>query len=205
MDNIKGFEVVLGNGTIARASATRNPKLYKALRGGGANFGVVTSFILNTYPCTGGWGGLLATTLDQEDAVIEALLDYGEQVKEDPNPSFLPALHFHEGQWIWAADLFYCDGVAERPAAFDKLYRIPMIFESTGPKSLSKKAWGMAQSYAEGEYNTMWVFCTKVDKQLIKLYSAAWQREGDKLIVIPGIRLSAVVQLITSPTTSFFS
>ncbi|KAH7137805.1 FAD binding domain-containing protein [Dactylonectria macrodidyma] len=205
LDNIREFEVVLGNGTITRASATRNPRLYKSLRGGGANFGVVTSFVLDTYPYTGGWGGLVATTLDQEDAVIEALLDYGEQVKEDPNPSFLLALHFHEGQWIWAADLFYCDGVAERPAAFDKLYKIPKILESTGPKSLSKKIWEMAQSYPEGEYNTMWVFCAKVDKQLIKLYSAAWQREGNKLVDIHGIRMSAVVQLITSPTTSFFS
>ncbi|KAH7115460.1 FAD binding domain-containing protein [Dactylonectria estremocensis] len=205
LDNIKEFQVVLGNGTIARASHTENPTLYKALRGRGANFGVVTSFVLDTYPYTGGWGGIWATTIHHEDAVIDALLEYGEKVKEDPKPSFLPSLHFHEGQWIWAADLFYCDGAASRPAAFDKLYEIPAILDTTGPKSLSKKTWEMAQSYPEGDYNTMWVFCTKVDKRLIKLYSAAWQREGGKLVDINGIRMTAVIQLITVPTTSFFS
>ncbi|KAM6534324.1 hypothetical protein FALCPG4_007253 [Fusarium falciforme] len=204
LDNIKEFQVVLGNGTITTASSTQNPKLYKALRGGGANFGIVTSFVLDTYPYTGGWGGQWATTLDQEDAVIDALLHYGENVKNDPNPSFLPALHFYEGQWVWVGDLFYCDGVTTRPSVFDKLYEIPSIFETAGPKSLSKKTWEMAQSYPEAEYNTMWVFCTKVDKRLIKLYSAAWQREGNKLIDIDGIRMTAVVQLITSQTASFF-
>jgi hypothetical protein len=179
--------------------------LYKALRGGGANFGVVTSFVLDTHPYTGGWGGIWATTLDHEDAVIEAFLDYGKQVEEDPKSSFVASIHFYEDRWIWAVDLFYCDGATSRPAAFNQLYEIPAIHQTAGPISLSKKTWEMAQSYPEGDYNTMWVFCTGVDKRLIKVYSAAWQREGGKLVDISGIRMTAVVQLITTPTASFFS
>lgn len=205
LDNIREFEVVLGNGTIIRANSTSNPKLYKALRGGGTNFGIVTSFVLDTYPYTGGWGGLWATTLDQEDAVIQALLDYGDTVKHDPNPSLLAALQWYEGQWIWVADLFYCAAATERPAAFEKLYEIPSLFEATEPMSLSHKTGEMAHVYPSGDYNTMWVFCTKVDDRLIKLYSTAWRREGDKLVDIDGIRMTAVVQLITQPTASFFS
>jgi FAD/FMN-containing dehydrogenase len=43
-DNVVGFELVTADGRWQRANASENPDLYWALRGGGGNFGVVTSF-----------------------------------------------------------------------------------------------------------------------------------------------------------------
>ncbi|GME26399.1 uncharacterized protein ALTATR162_LOCUS9465 [Neofusicoccum parvum] len=49
-DNVRNYEVVLANGSIIDASESSHPDLYRALRGGGNNFGVVTRFDLDLFP-----------------------------------------------------------------------------------------------------------------------------------------------------------
>jgi FAD/FMN-containing dehydrogenase len=49
-DNIVAAEVVLANGTIVTATSTSNVDLFNVLRGGGNNFGIVTTYTLQTHP-----------------------------------------------------------------------------------------------------------------------------------------------------------
>ena len=50
IDRVRSIEVVLADGQVVTASATEHPNLFWALRGGGGNFGIATSFEVEVHP-----------------------------------------------------------------------------------------------------------------------------------------------------------
>ena len=66
IDNLLEADVVLADGSFVTASKDQNADLFWALRGGGGNFGVVTSFLFQLHPVTNVFAGPIA--FDQKHA-----------------------------------------------------------------------------------------------------------------------------------------
>ncbi|XDG00627.1 hypothetical protein ABKA04_000242 [Annulohypoxylon sp. FPYF3050] len=56
-DNVLNYEVVLASGEIVNANAHEHTDLWRALRGGGNNFGIVTRYDFRTFEQGPFWGG----------------------------------------------------------------------------------------------------------------------------------------------------
>lgn len=72
IDNLLSADVVLADGSFVTASADTNRDLYWALRGGGGNFGVVTSFEYRLYPVANIVGGPMFFEVKDAPAVLRA-------------------------------------------------------------------------------------------------------------------------------------
>jgi FAD/FMN-containing dehydrogenase len=76
IDNLLSADVVTADGAFHTVDAEREPDLFWALRGGGGNFGVVTSFEYRLHPVTDILGGIIAYPLDQAGPVTRFYRDF---------------------------------------------------------------------------------------------------------------------------------
>jgi FAD/FMN-containing dehydrogenase len=70
-DNLLSADVVTADGTVLTASAEENADLFWGLRGGGGNFGVVTSFEYRLRPVSVVLGGLLLYPMERAKETLE--------------------------------------------------------------------------------------------------------------------------------------
>jgi FAD/FMN-containing dehydrogenase len=107
IDNLIEADVVLADGTVARASADENPELFWALRGGGGNFGVVTSFRFQAHPVSTVLAGPTFWPIEQTPEVMRFYREFLPTAPRElngflalmtvPPADFLPAeLHFRK-------------------------------------------------------------------------------------------------------------
>ena len=113
VDNLLSADVVTADGRLLRASADENPDLFWALRGAGANFGVVTSFEFRLHP-VGPMilGGLALYPIDQ---IRDVMRFYREYLAGAPDELtiYAAALTTPDGVPAAALALCYCGDLDE--------------------------------------------------------------------------------------------
>jgi FAD/FMN-containing dehydrogenase len=88
VDNLLAVDVVLADGRLVTASAEENQDLYWAVRGGGGNFGVVTSFLFRLHPVKMVSAGPTFWPVDQTPQVMKAYREFITQAPEDVSGFF---------------------------------------------------------------------------------------------------------------------
>src|SRR5215471_10122009 len=86
IDNLLEADVVLADGRLVVASATENEELFWALRGGGGNFGVVTSFLYRAHSVSTIYGGPIFWELKDAARVMKWYRQFLAQAALDLSP-----------------------------------------------------------------------------------------------------------------------
>ena len=73
--NIVSYELVLASGSVINASESIKPDLWRALKGGANNFGIVTRFTARAFPCGNVWSGFLYMPAFQANKALRAFQD----------------------------------------------------------------------------------------------------------------------------------
>ncbi|GAW24266.1 hypothetical protein ANO14919_138490 [Xylariales sp. No.14919] len=84
-NSVLEFELVLANASVVTVTESNHPDLFLALKGGGNNFGIVTSYLLQAYPQGDVWGGNLIfdATPEVSKAMLAAVRDFTENYDDE--------------------------------------------------------------------------------------------------------------------------
>jgi FAD/FMN-containing dehydrogenase len=88
IDNFLEVDMVLADGTFVTANADEHDDLFWAVRGGGGNFGVVTSFTLRLHEVAHVWAGPMLWPLDRTEDVLTFFHDFIGTAPDDLNGFF---------------------------------------------------------------------------------------------------------------------
>ena len=82
-DNLLSVDIVTADGELRHASDTENPELFWGVRGGGGNFGIVTSFEFQLHPVGDILGGMILHPLSQAKDVLQYYREFTSVVPDE--------------------------------------------------------------------------------------------------------------------------
>jgi hypothetical protein len=85
IDHLEAAEIVTADGRTLRVSESEHPDLFWALRGGGGNFGVVTSFEFRAQPLKTVTGGMIIYELAEAETILAKWVEYMRGAPEELN------------------------------------------------------------------------------------------------------------------------
>ncbi|EMD68056.1 hypothetical protein GGP41_001627 [Bipolaris sorokiniana] len=89
--NVVEYEAVLADGSIVTADQHNNTDLWRALKGGGNNFGIATRFTVRTFPCMNVWSGFVYYSSWKHPEILSAFHSFvARTTSGETNQSFDP-------------------------------------------------------------------------------------------------------------------
>ncbi|KAM0807321.1 putative Oxidoreductase FAD-binding protein [Seiridium cardinale] len=187
-DNIENFEVVLATGQIVNANSKTNPDLWKALKGGSNNFGVVTSFTVRAFAQGKLWGGFIGLDISTLTKQFQAFEDLTGSANYDPYAALIFNLVWDVSSdtWSTAHSLEYTKPQAN-PPVFQNFTSLPQLFSTMRISNLTDFTVELAASNPAGRRQ---LFVTKTYKNSAAMMASIYQIS--QTVVKPLTAISAI-------------
>jgi FAD/FMN-containing dehydrogenase len=181
IDNLLSVDMVLADGSFITASADDHPDLFWAVRGGGGNFGVVTSFLYQLHPISTVYGGPIFWPIEQGPELLRFWRDFIKTAPEELNGWFAyvtvpPAPPFPEQYHMqkMVAIVWCYTGPQEKA---EELFRPIRAFGTPAIDAAGPIPWPVLQSLFDGLYppGLQWYwkadFFTDLNDKVIDLHA----------------------------------
>ncbi len=169
-DNVLAFEVVTAEGKLLTASAEENRDLFWALRGGGGNFGIVTSFLFQAHPVATVLGGLIVHARDRAREVIRHYRDFLVSAPEELT-AYTALISTPDGQPAVAVIPCYCGDISEGERVIRPLRQFGSpLMDAVQPMPFPAMQKLLDGAFPDGTYN-YWksTFVTALSDEAIDL------------------------------------
>ncbi|KAI3316840.1 FAD-binding domain-containing protein [Xylariaceae sp. AK1471] len=127
-DTVVNFEVVLASSEIVNANEISNPDLFRALKGGGNNFGVVTRIDFKTVNIVDVRGGHLFQSENYVESILTAIANIAAAKEYDVHTSIVTSCIFNSTSKEWTILSVPIYTLPEfNPPVYNELFSIPNI------------------------------------------------------------------------------
>lgn len=196
------FEVVLASGKTINANASENTDLWRALRGGGNNLGVVTRFDLRTFPQGPFWGGAVLYFPPSFAGQVDALV--AELRKPDASDEThlmlsigYSASYMQLGGTLCMNQVYHTGEAETAPEVLDPFVKIsPQVEQLNSMRALTLKdaAGEQASQSADGVRCAYMNTTVKADAPTLKAAAEAYLAALEPLKECEGITCSLTLQ-----------
>src|SRR3954447_8953838 len=135
IDNLESAEIVLADGRVVTASEADDADLFWAIRGGGGNFGVATSFEYRAHPLETIYGGIAAHALASAGEVFDTYRQFTKSLPDEVT-AFAGLVHAPDGSGmkIVATPVCHCGDLKQAESDLRPIREVgPPLLDLIGP------------------------------------------------------------------------
>ncbi|KAF2833496.1 FAD-binding domain-containing protein [Ophiobolus disseminans] len=195
------YEIVFANGTIGHINVENHPDIFKALKGGGNNFGVITNYRLQAHRQGLIWGGNLVflRTEAKDKKLLKAVRDFTEY-NEDEKAAVIVTAERTNVNIVdsWIIFLFY-DGPTPPPGLFNNFTDVNPLLDTTRTRTyadlMALSNWVVVKgSVVDIATETIPIPSAANAEEVMETLHNHWRNISSSALLVPGIVASIAWQ-----------
>lgn len=206
LDNIKGVDIVTADGQFRHASASENPDLYWGVRGGGGNFGVVTSFEFQLHPMQRQVvGGDVIFPLSETKDLLKFYGEYSASAPDDLYVDFVLSAPAGDEDGVAIIHVCYSGPESDAENVLAPVRKAGTVLND-GIKALDytaiQQSWDNSDPRIEGQYMKSG-FTTEIDDKLVNALADGFESSPERNTMIFFQHSGGAISRVPTDATAF--
>lgn len=199
-DNIVNYQVVKASGDVITASATSNADLFKALKGGLNNFGIVTRIDIKTLPLSRTWGGTTYYDISAAPQHLDAFYNFTSDPTYDDKAYAYQSFGYTPGSTVVLNNLAFAGAPETLPAKLSVLNDAsPALFSTVRVDTQTAFASEQAVASPKGLRQIHYTTTFQLSKEILDASFAIWNASLAEIKTVPNVTYSWTLEPLPAP------